>query len=392
VFNDPTYHTDDTQAFLDVKFDRAMAHGWSVLTRANYNQYHYDSDSAYDYAGTGIAADYTVNYDWAGARWLGAEAQVGKKVKGSQVTTGAEFREYFRERYQNEDRDPAAVYSNVDARDSTWGVFANVAIPLYRTYVTLDTGVRVDAFSAFESAVNPRAALIGRPFGRTTIKALYGQAYRTPNVYEANFSGPGSLANPDLGPETIRSYELVWEQPYGPYLRSSVNGYDNHIGGLIAREADADTDLIHVVNRGDVEAKGAEIELEGRDPNTGFRGRVSYAFQRTRDAATGLSPSNSPSHLAKFNIVVPIRRGRMFVSPELRYQSDVRTVYGTQGGAFWTVNATLVSQQLRRGLDVSVSTYNLLGERYAFPGGPEHAMAWIPQAGRTLQAKLTLGR
>jgi iron complex outermembrane receptor protein len=388
VFNDPTYHTDDEQAFVDVKFDRPATRGWSVLARANYNQYRYDSDSVYDYGGTGIPSDYTVNADWARARWLGAEAQVGRAVKRSYVTLGAEFRDYSRERYQNEDREPHAVYSNVDTSDTTWGGFANLSAPLPGTFLTLDTGVRYDGFTSFGAAVNPRAALIARPFAGTAIKALYAHAYRAPNVYEANFSGPGSISNSELRPETIRSREVVWEQQYGRHLRTSVNWYSNRIGGLIAREAVPDTDLIHVVNRGAVDAEGTEFEIEARHATTGFRGRASYARQHTLDHAADGPLSNSPAHLTKFNVVLPLRRGRVFVSPEARHQSDVRTVYGTQGGSFWVVNATLVGQEIRKGLDLSVSTRNMLNSRYAFPGGPEHAMAWIPQPGRTVQATL----
>ena len=361
------------------------------MARVNFHQYTYDSDSAYDYGGTGIPSTYTVNYDWARSRWIGAEAQGTKGFKGIQLTTGAELREYFQERYQNEDRSPAVINTSIDRRDFTWGVFANGEIPLYRTYLTLDAGVRYDAFSSFDSAVNPRAALIGRPFAKTALKAIYGQAYRAPNVYEANFSGPGSVANPSLRPETIRTYEAVWEQQHNAYVRTSVSAYLNRIDGLIAREAMPGTGLIHVANLGRVDGRGVEVEVEGRHPETGFRGRMSYALQEAMDTVADRPLSNSPRHLAKFNVVVPLRPNSVFASLELRYQSEVGTVYATTGGSFWLVNATFVSQQIRRGLDLSVSAYNLLDKPIALPGGPEHSMAWIPQPGRRIQAKLTFG-
>ncbi len=58
--------------------------------------------------------------------------------------------------------------------------------------------------------MNPRAALIWNPLERTTVKFIYGEAYRIPNAYELYYSdGNVTQANPGLDPETIRTYELV---------------------------------------------------------------------------------------------------------------------------------------------------------------------------------------
>ena len=73
--------------------------------------------------------------------------------------------------------------------------------------------------------MNPRAALIYGPFEKTTVKLLYGQAFRPPNVYELYASGPGSEANPNLRPETVKSTELVVEQYLPKNLQFSVSGY-----------------------------------------------------------------------------------------------------------------------------------------------------------------------
>ena len=58
-------------------------------------------------------------------------------------------------------------------------------------------------------------ALIYQPFEKTTLKALYGQAFRAPNVYELYYrdGGLSEKANPKLKPEKIQTYELLWSSP-----------------------------------------------------------------------------------------------------------------------------------------------------------------------------------
>jgi iron complex outermembrane receptor protein len=52
-------------------------------------------------------------------------------------------------------------------------------------------------------------------------------------------------------------------------------------------------------------------------------------------------------------------------------------------------NLTLLARELRPGLEISASVYNLLDRRYGYAGAPEHLQAVIPQDGRVFLAKLT---
>ncbi|MCX6903988.1 MAG: TonB-dependent receptor [Verrucomicrobia bacterium] len=347
VFNDPTAQTIDEPSYLDV-----------------------------------------VNYDWSRSEAVDGEVQVGKTLWDRHVlTAGAEYRELFHNRYQNEDLNPAVIYTSINPRQRTWGVFANAEAQLYRTNLTLHAGVRYDGFSEFDSALSPRAALIVRPWNPTTFKVLYGQAYRTPNVYEAAFNSvPGNAGGASPGPETIRTVELGWEQELGKHFRTTVSAYRNEITDLI------DTELLggapHLVNRGQVESRGVEFEIEGRAKSR-LRGRVSYALQETWDTATDKTLSNSPRHLAKFNLSVPLYQDKVFAGLEVQCESAVRSVYDTRINSFWLMNATLFSQKIVRGLEFTASVQNLFDQPYAFPGSLAHRQAELPQLGRSLWFKLT---
>ena len=74
---------------------------------------------------------------------------------------------------------------------------------------------------------------------------------------------------------------------------------------------------------------------------------------------------------------------------ELQYSSNVRTLAGNRADSYWLVNATLFSQKLINGLEVSASVYNLFDQRYGYPGGSEHIQDVIPQDGISFRVKLT---
>src|SRR5207249_3545178 len=102
----------------------------------------------------------------------------------------------------------------------------------------------------------------------------------------------------DLGPETITTYELVYEQGFGEHLRASISGFYNQMDDLIRLNP-----VYLFTNLDRATAKGTELELEGRWYD--LVGRISYTFQSTEDRMTGQVLSDSPHHLFKLNLNVP---------------------------------------------------------------------------------------
>ncbi|HEX8679067.1 MAG TPA: hypothetical protein VF683_03870, partial [Chthoniobacterales bacterium] len=114
-----------------------------------------------------------------------------------------------------------------------------------------------------------------------------------------------------------------------------------------------------------------------------------YTFQNTTDEATGERLSNSPQHLAKVNLLLPLYRDKVFSGLELQYSSHVQNTRGRRTDGYVVANWTLFSRNLMKNLEVSASVYNLFDTRYAFPAGPEHLQDSIEQNGRTFRLKFT---
>ena len=67
---------------------------------------------------------------------------------------------------------------------------------------------------------------------------------------------------------------------------------------------------------------------------------------------------------------MPVWREKVFVGLEGQYMSGRQTLDGSNAGGFVTMNVTLFGTEIVRGLDASVSVYNIFNQSYGDPGGP----------------------
>ena len=144
----------------------------------------------------------------------------------------------------------------------------------------------------------------------------------------------------------------------------------------------------YYANLDQTQAKGLELELEHKS-TSGLLARVSYACQRAEDSITGQELSNSPRHLAKLGLIVPLYEDKLFTGLEVLCSSPVRTLAGAQADGYAIANLTLFSQKIVKGLECSASLYNLFDSKYAFPASADFREDTITQDGRSFRLKLT---
>lgn len=377
VFNDPITKTADERFVVDLKYDRAFSDRFSVIGRLSYNQYAYNG--AYQYL--------PAFEDYARGSWWNAELQVTKRTGRHTIITGAEFRDNI---HQDQETSYMATLFRDERKSLEWAVFGQDEIEL-GTKLLLNAGVRYDHYESFGGTTNPRVALIGRPGDKTTIKLIYGRAFRAPNAYELYYQdGVTTRSNPDVRPETIRTYEVVVDQYLGARIRGAVRGFRYVIDELITQRTEGVPPNEYLIfrNADKMEAGGAEVEVEGKWTK-GLQGRISYSFQRAVDSASNERLPNSPEHVAKANLTVPLADGRLFAGIEEQYTSSRKTAQGGRAPGYWLTNLTLLAPRLAADLDLSASVYNLFDADYGDPAGEEHVQNVIPQDGRSFRAKLT---
>lgn len=387
VFPSRTTASWDSQGYVDLSYDHAFPQKLDLKVRAFADTSWYLGNFEYLDAGLNsyVNKDRALSYTW------GSEIQLIQPLFEDKLklTAGGELRHNFHQRMQNFDvGGPGGSYLDTDSHTLVLAGFAQAEVSILDN-LRANVGVRYDSYDTFGSSVSPRAALIYTPFEGTTVKALYGQAFRAPSPFELYYNDGGQTwnANPNLGPEKIATYEIEIEQDLGKDFRIIGSGFYYECSDLITLQTDSGGILFFDnVNR--ARTVGGGVELQGRFEN-GIEGRLSYTYASAENAATGIWLVNSPRHVAKANVSVPIVREKAFASLELQYLGKRISSQITSVADYMVANVTFYARDLAPGLDLSASIYNLFNGRYFDSGGPEHTQAQIQQDGISFAIKLT---
>jgi outer membrane receptor for ferrienterochelin and colicins len=382
VFGDRRASLRDTRQVAELTYDGSLGSGWRGIARLRYAEFAYLGSHPYrdgDVVG--------IRNDGGSSRGVGAELTANRQFGRHVLTLGGEGR-----------------WDTARLRASGWAgpQFdyerpANVAAGFVQDALTiveplvLTAGVRIDHHEAVGVELTPRAGLVYTPRATTAIKLLHGRAFRAPNIYERYYYPLTNDLGIDLMPERIATSEVVWEQRVGNSLRTSLGAFHSRTDGLIGLsiyDDPAGAGGVYFDNLQRTHASGIEGEVEGRWPN-GITARASHAFSRVRDTSTGARLSNSPAHVAKVAVILPLLSRRAHVGLEGQYIGTRMTQYHQPLPGFFVDHATLSLAATPR-LDFSLHIHNLFDTNYADPGSEEHVQDRIAQDGRTLTLKMKL--
>ncbi|MBL9138795.1 MAG: TonB-dependent receptor [Verrucomicrobiales bacterium] len=404
--HDPTQFTVDQRAWVDLRFDHEFDGEWTLSTRTYFDQYRFEADYPHlDHLDP--TGPIHTDRDLAKATSAGLEIATSKVFwKDHHATVGGEWRHDFELSQNNREIEPGDTLLDSNESGDVLGLYLQDEWQITPELI-LNAGLRYDDYSTFGDTVNPRAAVIYNPWATSTFKLIYGQAFRAPNAYELYYESVLSRSNPDLQPEHIRSYEIVWEQRFAGHWRSRISGFWTDVEDLIRMQSiDVDTDpatldddLYEFTNAAAAIARGAEFDIEGHW-ESGWFARAGYTFTDAEDTATRSPLANSPRHLGKLNVGFPIGTEKLMASIELQAMSDRTTDAGTTIDPYAIVNLTLFSRALAKGLEISGSIYNLFDQRYDHPVSPDYtytgpisgnsiALDVAEQDGRSFRVKLT---
>jgi len=386
-FNNPHSQTTEQRGFIEAAC--RVQHTPSLLTnmRAFFDNYLYEGAWPYD----------VVEYDRSDGNWIGLEGSVRWDPSAAhRLIAGAEFQEHIDANYKYWSDE--SVYFSENFPSRLGAVYVQdewQAAP----FLSLTTGLRLDANSTSRSAITPRTGLLVFPDDRSVIKLLYGEAFRSANVFERELGdGIGALQPSELNPERIRTYELAWESRLTEAIWCAASAFRYSVHELIEEVPVEDGEGSVYRNSGHAHADGLEFEVNWRDLGA-FDCDISYTLQEADEEPSEEILTNSPLHVFKLGISTPVTHVAR-LSLRQQVESKRRTVYDTFTEAFMLTNLTLLIDPcshspapFSRFLDrftARVTLYNLFDESYEMPGGTEHRQPGIPQEGRSVMVRLTL--
>ena len=384
IFNDPRNLNIDTHQYLDLSYQHSIGHKWELSARTSYDQVRLQAPV--DFPASDGSTDLNT-YSFRGNWWNGEIKLSRVLFDKHKLTFGSEVTDNLRQD-QGEYDDAVNLFTTDPASSRVWAVYAQDEFAITSKLV-LSAGLRYDHYSNFGGTTNPRLGLIYHVQPTTTLKFLYGTAFRAPEPYEVT-PDFGAFYEDDvqLRPETIRSLEGVVEQDLGKRFKLSGSVFRNWIHGLISLETDPSNNLSVYLNSGSAQATGVEVEFNVRLLGD-LQGTTSYSYTRAVGGNNGLTLDNSPQHLAKLNVSLPMLQRRLIGSLDAQYTSSRLTLAGSTVAAYPVFNVTLLGHALGKHLDVSASAYNLLNRKYFDPGRPEDVEDTIQQDGINGRLKLT---
>jgi len=380
VFGDRRAHTDDRRAYADAAYTGPALSGWTSVARAGLNYYGYVGQYPFDYDADGVV----VQRDGSHSVQVSGELTLNRRWRQHVFTVGGEVRRTLQESQWVEDIGPRWM---AQQRPSTpLGVYVQDEWTL-RPWMLVNGGVRVDHDSAFGSNATPRVGVVFLPRRQSAFKLLYGRAFRAPNSYELYYFDTMREQGIALSPETIGTTEVVWEEYIGPHLRTTASLFRYDARHLIAQQSlgDGSGDGVYFANTDRTTARGVDAEIEGRWD--GLTVRASYANVSATDWTSRERLSNSPQHLGKAGLVLPIKPLATSLALDGRFMGERRSLDGGTISGFVLANITTTTA-LSKVLDLQFGLYNALNQEYADPGSEEHLQRSIAQDGRTVRLRL----
>jgi outer membrane receptor protein involved in Fe transport len=382
IFGDRRTQTVDEAVWGEIGMQTSIGRNYQLSARAYGDRNTYGGKFAYS---KGATYD-----DQSRSTSLGGEAIVTWDVASrNRLTVGSELRRMLVAAYETRDEAGTVFYAN--APFTVASLFAQNELEI-SARVKLVGGIRFDRKLHRWHALAPRFALIAVPDASTTLKWLYGEAYRAPSVSESDVTTDFYVENRSLRPERIATTELVLERRIKSAFLLGASAYQYSMRNLIEQVENDTVVGVRFANRMPVRGRGAEVTLSLQPAGSPISLRAWYAVQKTRDDSTRMPLSNSPSHTMNGSFIARGAYGTI-AALSWRHESGRLMLNGVSTASFTRADLSLGvgpagSGRWLNGFDVAFRTSNLFDARYAVPGGLEHVQQSIEQNGRMFSLRV----
>jgi outer membrane cobalamin receptor len=407
LIGDPRNRQTDTRGFVELRAEPQVSKSVQLLSRVHANLYQFHGQYPRSTADAGLEVD-----EYKGS-WVGFEQRVLiTPVERLRLTVGGEAQIHFK--VHESARDDDGVFFDESSPYQVGAGYAVADVEVSEA-ARVSAGARLDAYSTFGTSLNPRAAVILRPYPDGNLKILGGKAFRAPSIYELYYNDDGftQIASEGLQPETVYSGEIEHTHRFSPRVAGTLAGYVNYVKGLIVTRGSAtDVDPLYYDNSDvPLTTLGGEAGIR-RDWRQGWMLSVTYGFTYARFLASNSFndlvsmkkssdhryPANAPQHLAALKGAVPIISRQLVAGTRIsvegprydRYENEGEPAQDkTPAAVLWDI--VLSGEEQRWGVKYAFGVYNAFDWKYGLPVSGEFPQRTITQDGRTFLASAEIG-
>jgi len=260
------------------------------------------------------------------------------------------------------------------------GVYSQYQRQYFET-TNLILGLRYDDFSGIGSELSPRLGLVQELNDHHSLKLLYGQAFRAPAESELNLlNNPVLLGNPDLKPETVQSWDLIWVGQW-PQTSISLGYFENHFKNSIVQASTGSGLQYENVDQDPI--KGVEFEL-AHELNEHWLLRATYTY-------FGAKPDLSFREADKLaSLMINYQQVNWNANLIATYRGKSKSPIGGNSSRltlddYWQLFGKL-SYNISSDWQSYVQVKNLLDEDYLTPATSTNLSEGVPNRGREILA------
>ena len=249
-------------------------------------------------------------------------------------------------------------------------------------WLELNAGLRVDMYNYSSPFFSPRLGFLMVPLSGTSIKLLYGRAFRAPNAREwlvrldpdENGYTPYTNGNPGLVPESIDTLEAEGTTAFDNNIQVRASGFYSLIQNEINKVASPvnvpDLGLYFYGNVGSSTIYGGEVEFSWKP--TDFLSVINYSYVHSMNENTGLQTYEFPPHMAHLRLGWHLGQSVWLTwrtdayGPRPRSQLTTGSTDLPDGDPFALCHLTVSALKLRKNLRVSASILNIFDQEHYY--------------------------
>jgi outer membrane receptor protein involved in Fe transport len=376
VFGDPAAEWTDRLALVGLNWHPAKVDGEGWYAQLGLGSYAYGDYGRYE-------PDQALLRNTNRGMWAHGELNHTLRLGRRQLLLlGMDLQRDLRQKIGLQMLEPVLqpVDTVLSTQGTRFGLYASDDIKVGDSW-RVGLGLRLDRSVQGDWTATPRLSLLWHPAPKLTVKALRGDAFRSPNIYEAVSTDGGA----NLGRERTTARELVadWQAATAWRLSASLYRYD--VSDMIEQLPD-DSGAVNFANVSNARARGIELEAEYLAA-AGLRVRSSIARQDTVDES-GRRLSNSPVWLGKLHATAPLRGTPLRGALELQGMGPRITWTGATLASQVLANVSLGWSTPGQRWSANLTVHNVFDRKVFDPAGSEFVSDRVAQDGREATLRL----